>query len=138
MKRGCADGHILNVIKAEDRRTDAADARTQQADIADRETDPMRTTTRSAAPARTPQGPRSNHGTKPEANEDQSTKEEKAITNHKLQQKMGPLTGLKVLDFSRLLPGPLSTHLLVRLGASVVKIEAPSQDYVRDIPPLIR
>ena len=51
---------------------------------------------------------------------------------------MGPLSGLKVLDFSRLLPGPLCTHLLVRLGASVVKIEAPSQDYARDIPPLIR
>ena len=51
---------------------------------------------------------------------------------------MGPLSGLKVLDFSRLLPGPLCTHLLVRLGASVVKVESPSGDYARDIPPLIR
>ena len=50
----------------------------------------------------------------------------------------GPLDGIKVLDFSRLLPGPLSTHLLVRLGAEVVKIEAPDGDYARFVPPLIR
>jgi crotonobetainyl-CoA:carnitine CoA-transferase CaiB-like acyl-CoA transferase len=50
----------------------------------------------------------------------------------------GPLHGLKVLDLSRLLPGPLCTHLLVRLGAKVVKIEAPDGDYARFVPPLMR
>jgi len=50
---------------------------------------------------------------------------------------IGPLHGLRVLDLSRLLPGPLCTHLLVRLGADVVKIEAPDGDYARFVPPLI-
>ena len=44
---------------------------------------------------------------------------------------MGPLKGLKVLDLSRLLPGPLCTHFLVRMGAQVVKVEQPDgADYV--------
>lgn len=52
---------------------------------------------------------------------------------------MGPLSGIKVLDLSRLLPGPLCTHFLVRLGASVVKVDQPDGgDYVRYIPPIIR
>lgn len=54
---------------------------------------------------------------------------------------MGPLKGIRVLDLSRLLPGPVCTHLLTRLGAVVTKIEGKSSgqaDYVRDLPPLIR
>jgi len=38
---------------------------------------------------------------------------------------MRPLTGLFVLDFSTLLPGPLATLLLAEAGAEVVKIEPP-------------
>jgi crotonobetainyl-CoA:carnitine CoA-transferase CaiB-like acyl-CoA transferase len=34
-----------------------------------------------------------------------------------------PLRGIKVLDFSRLLPGPYATQLLRGLGASVTKVE---------------
>lgn len=34
-----------------------------------------------------------------------------------------PLAGVRVLDFSRLLPGPYCTLLLSRLGADVVKVE---------------
>jgi crotonobetainyl-CoA:carnitine CoA-transferase CaiB-like acyl-CoA transferase len=49
-----------------------------------------------------------------------------------------PLHGVKVLDLTRLLPGPLCTHVLVRLGASVVKVEAPDGDYARFVPPLIK
>jgi crotonobetainyl-CoA:carnitine CoA-transferase CaiB-like acyl-CoA transferase len=38
---------------------------------------------------------------------------------------MLPLSGIKVLDFSTLLPGPLATLLLAEAGAEVVKIERP-------------
>ena len=37
----------------------------------------------------------------------------------------GTLAGLRVLDLSRLLPGPFLTQLLAELGAEVVKLEAP-------------
>jgi len=48
----------------------------------------------------------------------------------------GPLKGLKILDFTRLLPGPLATMLLADMGAEVIKIEAPKfYDYTRDFPP---
>jgi crotonobetainyl-CoA:carnitine CoA-transferase CaiB-like acyl-CoA transferase len=38
---------------------------------------------------------------------------------------MRPLEGLFVLDFSTLLPGPMSTLLLAEAGAEVVKVERP-------------
>ncbi len=51
---------------------------------------------------------------------------------------MGALAGLKVLDLSRLLPGPYLTLVLADLGADVVKIEEPGLgDYLRHVPPLI-
>lgn len=44
----------------------------------------------------------------------------------------GPLTGLKVLDLSRLLPGPYCSMILGDLGADILKIEEPKQgDYMR-------
>jgi alpha-methylacyl-CoA racemase len=50
---------------------------------------------------------------------------------------MGPLAGLRVLDLSRLLPGPFATLVLADLGASVDKIEDPGAgDYLRAMPPL--
>lgn len=43
-----------------------------------------------------------------------------------------PLAGLKVLDLTRLLPGPFATLHLQRLGADVLKIEDPGVgDYAR-------
>ncbi len=47
-----------------------------------------------------------------------------------------PLTGLKVVDFSRLLPGPWTTQTLADMGADVVKVEQPEVgDYGRFNPP---
>lgn len=36
----------------------------------------------------------------------------------------GPLSGIKVLDFTRLLPGPFGTMVLADLGAEVVRVDA--------------
>ncbi|MCA9989917.1 MAG: CoA transferase, partial [Anaerolineales bacterium] len=48
----------------------------------------------------------------------------------------GPLAGLKILDFSTLLPGPFATMWLADLGADVVRVENPSRpDVVRFLPP---
>ncbi len=46
------------------------------------------------------------------------------------------LKGIRVVDFSRLLPGPYFTSILVDMGADVLKIEDTLRgDYMRDLPP---
>ena len=42
------------------------------------------------------------------------------------------LKGIKIIDFTRLLPGPVATNLLAQMGAEVIKIESPKRmDYAR-------
>ena len=54
------------------------------------------------------------------------------------QSKRGPLTGLKILDFSSLLPGPYATLVLADLGAQVVRISSGSRpDPLEERPPLL-
>ncbi|HEX7306610.1 CoA transferase [Lentzea sp.] len=51
---------------------------------------------------------------------------------------MGPLDGLLVADFSRVLAGPYATMLLADMGASVVKVEGPQGDETRTWMPPVR
>lgn len=49
-----------------------------------------------------------------------------------------PLAGIRILDLSRLLPGPYATLMLSDMGAEVVKVEEPGQgDYARWMPPMV-
>ncbi len=54
------------------------------------------------------------------------------------QQPAGPLAGLLVADFSRILAGPYATMLLADLGAQVVKVESPGGDDTRTWMPPVR
>ncbi len=51
---------------------------------------------------------------------------------------MDLLNGIKIIDFTRLLPGPVATHLLAQMGAEVIKIESPKRmDYARFTGPQV-
>src|SRR3954471_4330579 len=50
----------------------------------------------------------------------------------------GPLAGLLVAGFSRVLAGPYATMLLADLGAEVVKVEGPHGDDTRSWQPPVR
>lgn len=48
----------------------------------------------------------------------------------------GPLDGMRVLDFTRVLSGPFCTALLGDLGAHIIKVEPPQGDDYRAIGPM--
>ncbi|MEZ5856679.1 MAG: CoA transferase [Hyphomicrobiaceae bacterium] len=49
--------------------------------------------------------------------------------------KGGALSGIKVVDLTRVLGGPFATQLLADHGANVIKLEPPQGDEVRDWGP---
>lgn len=48
-----------------------------------------------------------------------------------------PLEGIRIIDLSRYLPGPLATQILADFGAEVIKIEDRNGELGRFLPPLI-
>lgn len=47
-----------------------------------------------------------------------------------------PLSGLRIVDLTSVIMGPYATQILADYGADVIKVEAPSGDTTRQIPPM--
>ena len=59
-------------------------------------------------------------------------------TDDVVAPKQGPLAGLLVADFSRVLAGPYCTMILGDLGAEIIKVESPGGDDTRHWVPPVR
>jgi crotonobetainyl-CoA:carnitine CoA-transferase CaiB-like acyl-CoA transferase len=60
------------------------------------------------------------------------------MTRQDMTPSRGPLDGILVADFSRILAGPYATMLLADMGAQVVKVESPAGDDTRTWMPPVR
>ncbi len=55
-----------------------------------------------------------------------------------MSERPAPLAGVRVLDVSRFVSGPLCTFLLVSMGAEVISVESPRTSTSRRLPPFAR
>ncbi len=61
-----------------------------------------------------------------------------AVMDHPTGRQTGPLRGLLVLDFGQAAVGPIAAEWLGMLGATVIKVESPRGDTVRNGRPVMR
>jgi crotonobetainyl-CoA:carnitine CoA-transferase CaiB-like acyl-CoA transferase len=54
----------------------------------------------------------------------------------KMNPSIGPLSGIKILDFTSVVLGPFATHILSSLGAEVIKVETKDGDTMRHVGPM--
>jgi len=57
------------------------------------------------------------------------------LTEHQVESRPGPLSGIRVLDYAQYVAGPFAAMLLADLGADVVKVEPPTGDAWRHYNP---